>query len=542
MPLADTSTSSHQARRDSNLDSLGGRYSDWKAPKSDGETLFWPDPIQAMQQARDATPIFDASTGLIKDMTLADLRCLAREFFGHRSTAPLIMTGHQCELHHPGVWAKNIAIDQLAKHLGVGATAVHLAVDTDAPKHLKLRLGSDSLPITDDPQLSIAKWTGLLIAPTPAHLEKLEDAAQKWADQQTFVPVVLDTLADMRSFALDGHENAELPSLLASSMHKLDWSLGLEYQLTMLSPVLRSTAWLGFVHHLLADAACFSLAYNKALIDYRAEQQIDSSTRPMPDLAMVGNSIEMPFWLDSLDTGRRERLTVHETPGGAMLTSPKSGESIELLRDISLDDAARQLAEFCRINNVRIAPRALTLTCFMRLCVCDLFVHGIGGGRYDQVLDRIFVSYFKITPPPFAVVTATLFHPDAASRMRACVPCVLMEGHRLWHEVLGDEKNVMRQQIEAAPRKSVARFSLFQDMHSRLEAAAASDPGLVAWEARLRRSKHDEALDAQYFDRELFYALQPRNRLESMVRRLSIDSLTASALPPDSKSTPTLTS
>jgi len=117
-----------------------------------------------------------------------------------------------------------------------------------------------------------------------------------------------------------------------------------------------------------------------------------------------------------------------------------------------------------------------------------------------------------------------------------------MEGHRLWHDVLGDEKNVIRQQIEAAPRKSVACFSLFQEMHSRLETAAVNDPRLVAWEARLRRTKHKEELDAQYFDRELFYALQPRNRLESMVRRLSIDSLTASALPPDSKSTPTLTS
>jgi len=536
MSLADLSPTSHPPRHDSPLDSAVSKYADWRAPKNDGETLFWPSPTLAMKHARDAALIFNAATAQIKDMPIADFRRLAREFFGHRSAAPLIMTAHQCELHHPGVWSKNIAIDQLAKQLGGGATAVHLAVDTDAAKHLKLRLGSDSLPITDDPQLSTAKWTGLLIAPTPAHLARLEDAAQKWADQQTFVPVVLDTLADMRSFALDGHENAELPSLLASSMHKLDWSLGLEYQLTLLSPVLRSTAWLGFVHHLLADAACFSLAYNKALIDHRAANHIDSSTRPMPDLAIVGNSIEMPFWLDSLHTGRRERLTVHETSGGAMLTSPTSGESIELLRETTLDDAARQLAEFCRINNVRIAPRALTLTCFMRLCVCDLFVHGIGGGRYDQVLDRIFVSYFQLPPPPFAVVTATLFHPDAPGRSRACVPCVLMEGHRLWHDVLGDEKNVIRQQIEAAPRKSVARFSLFQDMHSRLETAAANDPRLVAWEARLRRTKHKEELDAQYFDRELFYALQPRERLEEMVRRLSI----AASTTPFTSPVPTL--
>ena len=36
-----------------------------------------------------------------------------------------------------------------------------------------------------------------------------------------------------------------------------------------------------------------------------------------------------------------------------------------------------------------LRPRALTLTLFARLCVADFFIHGIGGGKYDEVTDRI---------------------------------------------------------------------------------------------------------------------------------------------------------
>jgi hypothetical protein len=38
----------------------------------------------------------------------------------------------------------------------------------------------------------------------------------------------------------------------------------------------------------------------------------------------------------------------------------------------------------------------------------DLFLHGIGGAKYDQVTDRIIQSFFGVEPPEFATVSATL--------------------------------------------------------------------------------------------------------------------------------------
>jgi hypothetical protein len=38
----------------------------------------------------------------------------------------------------------------------------------------------------------------------------------------------------------------------------------------------------------------------------------------------------------------------------------------------------------------------------------DLFLHGIGGAKYDQVTNQIVRRFFEFTPPEFATVSATL--------------------------------------------------------------------------------------------------------------------------------------
>ena len=52
--------------------------------------------------------------------------------------AALIVTGHQPELFHPGVWVKNFALQGLAR--ADGATALNLVVDYDTVKATVLRV------------------------------------------------------------------------------------------------------------------------------------------------------------------------------------------------------------------------------------------------------------------------------------------------------------------------------------------------------------------------------------------------------------------
>src|SRR3954447_14810011 len=54
------------------------------------------------------------------------------------STTPLVVTGHQPELFHPGVWVKNFATAALARaHGGLG---LNLIVDNDIPKSSWVRV------------------------------------------------------------------------------------------------------------------------------------------------------------------------------------------------------------------------------------------------------------------------------------------------------------------------------------------------------------------------------------------------------------------
>jgi hypothetical protein len=93
--------------------------------------------------------------------------------------------------------------------------------------------------------------------------------------------------------------------------------------------------------------------------------------------------------------------------------------------------------------------------------------------------------------------------------------CVLQDGHRLRHRVLGQEKDRMVAAISAAPRRSLERSTLFHEMHGRL-AAAADHPDVRRWEQELSDAALREREEKDLFDRELFYAIQPRERLEAL--------------------------
>ena len=66
----------------------------------------------------------------------------------------------------------------------------------------------------------------------------------------------------------------------------------------------------------------------------------------------------------------------------------------------------------------KVRPRALTLTLFTPIGFADGFIHGIGGGKYDEVTDDIMRRFFQIEPPGYAVVSAMIRLPIAKSRGR----------------------------------------------------------------------------------------------------------------------------
>jgi hypothetical protein len=64
-----------------------------------------------------------------------------------------------------------------------------------------------------------------------------------------------------------------------------------------------------------------------------------------------------------------------------------------------------------------VAPRALTLTAIARLALCDAFIHGTGGARYDRAMERWIRAAFgeeaHAALSPMTVATATRHAPLA---------------------------------------------------------------------------------------------------------------------------------
>lgn len=488
------------------------RYARWKAPAEDGQAIIWPDPPDLLRDTRENhRRLSSADSVLIQNVPLSDVRRGMRRWLGHDDNQLLLATGHQTELHHPGVWVKNALIDTAAAKLD--GRAFHFAVDTDEPKHLQLRWPGGSVPLSDDPNAARAEWSGLLAPPSPAHVAEVERSFNAAASQWNFRPLVPEFLLSLRPHALS---SATLPEALADSLHRLDWGLGLRYDAMIVSPMCVSEPYLVFVHHVLSRAGEFAADYNAALERFRRENKIRTPGRPMPNLKSTADACEVPFWLDSLGDGTRSRATVVRSGESWALRTPARDDEFRFDPRADGWAAAGELSLWLRRNNLRCSPRALTLTSVLRLLVADQFVHGIGGGQYDQVLDLLIAGHWGLEPPRFSVTTATLFFPEAVGQPRVCLPCLMQDAHRFKHRVLGEEKMRMVERIAALPRRSPDRSALFFAMHDKLSAAWAA-PGASNWDQRLREAEERAQAERVLFDRELFYAIQPRERLMGLI-------------------------
>jgi hypothetical protein len=495
------------------MSSAPSRYADWKAPDEDGQLLIWPDAAALLRETRENHRRLAASDVRIQNVPLNELRRRQRHWIGHTADdQPLIATGHQAELYHPGVWVKDVLINTVARR--VGGQPWHFAVDTDSPKHLHLRWPGASMAITDDPRMNGAAWTGLLEGPTPAHVDELLSAVRGAREGWDFKPAVEGFLEHLKRLAI---EQPPLAAALTNAGHALDWNLGLRQHALLMAPVWSCEPYLVFAHHLLGRAGEFASHYNAALAEYRREQGIHSPGRPMPDLQVGLEEVEAPFWLDDLAGDSRERLVLRRADGKWALRGP-GGELFSFDETGDGDAVARRLAAFLRQHQLRLAPRALTLTTFFRLILADQFVHGIGGGRYDQVTDRLIATHFGLEPPRFSVTTATLYFPAARGQKRISLRPLLQEGRRLRHGSFSCEKREMAERIATLPRRSRERRELFYAMHAKLNQQVASPP-MRAWAARLEEATCEQMRQKTLFDRELFYAIQPDERLRDMIAR-----------------------
>jgi hypothetical protein len=234
-------------------------------------------------------------------------------------------------------------------------------------------------------------------------------------------------LRDAWPFAVAaGQRTQRLAMALAQMRHQVEARCGLRTLELPLSVVCDGEPFLWFVAHLLLRAGQIRAVHNEALREYRELNRLRSKTHPVPELQQRQSWCETPLWIwDSVDL-RRRRLFVRQHQGQLQIWD--LGQSSVPYAVGRIDDAASVATGLAdqRQRGVKIRPRALVTTLYARLFLCDLFVHGIGGAKYDELTDVLIRRLFGLPPPAFLTATATVhlpidhvrIEPDAVDRAR----------------------------------------------------------------------------------------------------------------------------
>lgn len=331
----------------------------------------------------------------------------------------LYLAGHQPELFHPGVWFKNFVLGHLASR--DGAVAVNLIVDNDLAKSTAIRSPALIDGEVHAQRIALDRPGGDVPYEQRAILDaelfqsfdkRVEDALRPWISD----PVV----RELWPLAREAAERRPLLGLvLAEARHRLEGQWGLTTLEVPLSQLCDTAEFRWFACHLLADLPRFHRIYNEALADYRRLHRIRSRSHPVPDLEEEDGWLEAPLWMWSDERPRRQRVFVRASRDGIELTDR---ESVHLLWPLHPEQSAERAVEAWqadRARGIKLRPRALLTTMFARLCVGDVFLHGIGGAKYDQLTDELLRRWWNLEPPGYATISATMLLPIPHANVEA---------------------------------------------------------------------------------------------------------------------------
>ena len=200
--------------------------------------------------------------------------------------------------------------------------------------------------------------------------------------------------------------SAKLGASIAAGRHRLEQSFGLNTLEIPVSQLSTTNAFAIFAASIFDRAGRFRDIYNAALIDYRTTHRIRSRSHPVPALKQLENWTEVPFWIYGDQSRNRRPLFIKSSAADVVLTDRNS-----LSKSISKNnfiDEFRSLSD----QGVFIRPRALATTMFSRFFLSDVFLHGIGGAKYDQLTDVICQSFFGFRLPAFMTLSATMMLPS----------------------------------------------------------------------------------------------------------------------------------
>ncbi len=329
----------------------------------------------------------------------------------------LLLSGHQPELFHPGVWVKNFALHRLAR--ASGATPLNLIVDNDTVKSNLLDIPTDRPEGRGGFRIGSVPFD-VWGAPVPYEerpvrnevlFARLPERVQVDTSHWRFEPMLPAFWAEVQRQA---RRTNLLGERFAAARRTFERAWGCHNLELPVSALCQTESFAEFACDLLRLLPAFHGLYNQAVHRYRQRYGIRSRNHPVPDLIAEGDWLEAPFWAWRAGQNRRGRLMVRSTARALELRV--GGESWPALP--APGSPSEMSGAFLNLQKrgFKIRSRALTNTLYARVFLGDLFIHGIGGGKYDELTDELISGFYISQPPRFLVLSATLLLPFPENR------------------------------------------------------------------------------------------------------------------------------
>lgn len=538
-----------------------------RVPRDD-ETLFArPELSATIEAARTNEALFARTSIVLSGRTLGQLREWSRkdilraarqytsqltgESISEQANGLLLVAGHQPSLFHPGVWVKNFALGALAK--SCAGTALNLIVDNDTLSSTQLRVSAGD---RDFPRMELVPFDDER-PPQPweeANIENRQlfatfgDRVGKLMSKWNIDPLLSGMWPDAVEVA---DASGSLCDALTAARHRQERRWGCANLELPISRVCELDPFLWFASHLLVELPRFRDVHNEVLGEFRKVNRIRSRTHPVPELSAERDGwLEAPFWVWRKGEHQRQRVfakqlgrEVHLSDGTetfARLPQEPGGEACCAV------EALRELPQ----RGIRLRTRALTTTLFARLCLADLFVHGIGGSKYDEMTDRIIHRFYRLPAPSFLTLSATLHLPLAdpfavsagdMSRLRRMQRDLKYNSDR--HLTVGDNADVAslitekrrliaeqddlaagglsRRQRRLRARSNHDRFRRLREIGGRLSELTVEKQQRV--ESELSDVAQQLAANAILKNRELPFCLYPEEKLRDFMTGLLVE-------------------
>ena len=398
---------------------MKSEFRQFRAPQGNGQALIEPSLDSAAELLRE-----NQTNGQSIGEPFASIRSAARhelieaakkytaayrdiDWVQNEFDGPIIMAGHQPAIFHPGVWFKNFALSHIAQQ--TGSLAINMVVDNDVATTSSIRVPTldRSTGIGGYRQVAYDHANGGI----PYEQTTIQDLQQfdrfDQAVTDAIGPLVANPcVTELWKSAREAVARCGIAGCaLAQARHGLEAQLGLRTLEIPLGVICRTTAFAEFILSILDELPRFQNCYNAAADHYRAAHGIRSTAHPVSNLSELDGWFEAPLWIYGDDRPQRRPAWVR-CEGDQIVISDR--QHCELKIDTRYPKLAAETLANHASPNFKLRPRALLTTMYARLVLSDLFLHGIGGGKYDQLGDLIIREFFGVEPPQFMVISATI--------------------------------------------------------------------------------------------------------------------------------------